>query len=138
MVSRRRVCCAAKGIGFLSSPSSAFVTTELQTVCLDAGCNAYLSKPFKLNDLIASIRLVGGRPAGPKDELASLAWLVLDRNRHGATWKLASYRRQSTTYSAPADDGSGLQEPRARSSSPCCLCCRPQVRHCRKSYAGSW
>jgi signal transduction histidine kinase/CheY-like chemotaxis protein len=42
---------------------SAFVTTELQTVCLDAGCNAYLSKPFKLNDLIASIRLlVGDRP----------------------------------------------------------------------------
>ena len=33
----------------------------------------------------------------------SLAWLVLDRNRHGATWKLASYRRQSTTYSAPAE-----------------------------------
>ena len=41
----------------------AFVATELQTVCLDAGCNAYLSKPFKLNDLIASIRsLVGNRP----------------------------------------------------------------------------
>jgi two-component system response regulator MprA len=48
----------------------AFVTTDLQTIGLDAGCNAYLSKPFKLNDLIASIRLLVCDRAGFKDELA--------------------------------------------------------------------
>jgi signal transduction histidine kinase len=58
----------SEGCRFPIVALSAFATTDLQAACLDAGCNAYLAKPFRLDELIASIRLLvsdgpGSRPS---------------------------------------------------------------------------
>jgi two-component system response regulator MprA len=57
----------SEGYRFPIVALSAFATTDLQAACLDAGCNAYLAKPFRLHELIASIRLLvsDGREARP-------------------------------------------------------------------------